>query len=203
MQLRYSATSPYVRKVVIAAAELGLDDKIERVTTDPWSPETDLRKSNPLSKIPCLITDEGNAIYDSPVICEYLNTIANGTLYPTETEARFKTLTLAAAADGLLDAGVLLVVERMRRPEELRWDWWIERQITNIRSAFAVLEEAADDLITEGPITIAEVGVAATLDWIQLRHPDLDWAADFPKLKAWYDKTAARPSFKASAPPQS
>ena len=93
-------TSPYVRKVSITAIETGLADKIERVTTDPWSAETDLGNSNPIGKVPCLITDDGMAIYDSPVICEYLDSLNTGEkLIPASGEARFKALTLAAAAD--------------------------------------------------------------------------------------------------------
>ena len=97
MKLRYSPTSPYVRKVSITAIETGLADKIERVTTDPWSAETDLGNSNPIGKVPCLITDDGMAIYDSPVICEYLDSLNTGEkLIPASGEARFKALTLAA-----------------------------------------------------------------------------------------------------------
>jgi glutathione S-transferase len=88
MKLRYSPTSPFVRKALIAAYEVGLEDKIEKISTDPWAADTDLRADNPLSKVPCLVTDEGETIFDSLVICEYLNTMGNGSLFPTDIQAR-------------------------------------------------------------------------------------------------------------------
>lgn len=204
MQLRYSPTSPFVRKVTITAIELGLDDKIERVATDPWSAETDLRNSNPLSKIPCLSTDDGMVLYDSPVICEYLDSLHNGPkLYPAEGKARFETLKLAATADGMIDAGVLLLVETMRRPEELRWDWWTERQTTTLLKGMDVLDAVADDMATEGPITIAEVTTGAGLGWIDLRFPTLGWRNDRPALADWFEKISDRSSFQATQPPAS
>ncbi len=204
MQLRYSPTSPFVRKVTITAIETGLDDKIERVATDPWSAETDLRTSNPLSKIPCLVTDDGMVLYDSPVICEYLDSLNSGPkLIPESGKERFETLKLAANADGMIDAGVLLLVETMRRPEELRWDWWIERQSTTLLKAMDVLDAVADDMATDGPITIAEVATGAGLGWIDLRFPDLGWRTDRPALADWFEKISERPSFQATEPPAS
>ncbi len=201
MKLRYSPTSPFVRKVTIIAIEVGLDDRIERIATDPWSAETDLRNSNPLSKIPCLNTDDGMTLYDSPVICEYLDSLHDGPkLYPTEGSARFETLKLAATADGMIDAGVLLFVETMRRPEELRWDWWVERQTTTLLKGMDVLDAVADDMKTDGPITIAEVTTGAGLGWIDLRFPNLGWRADRPALADWFEKISDRPSFQATEP---
>lgn len=202
MQLRYSPTSPFVRKVVITAIETGLDDRIERIATDPWAADTDLRKTNPLSKVPCLITDDGLSIFDSPVICEYLDAIGNGSLFPTDTAARFNALTLAATADGMTDAGVLLVVENLRRPAELKWDWWVERQTATMNKAMDVLESNAAGFGTDGPITIAEVTAGAGLGWVDLRFPDFGWRDNRPALAKWFESVSARPSFKASAPPK-
>lgn len=201
MQLRYSPTSPYVRKVSITAIEAGLADKIENVATDPWSAETDLVQSNPVGKVPCLITDDGLAIYDSPVICEYLDSLNTGSkLIPAESAARFKALTLAAAADGMLDAGVLLLIETKRRPAELLWDWWVERQTSVISRSMDVADAAADSLATDGPITIAEVTIGSALGWIDLRYADLGWRADRPALADWFDKISERPSFVQTVP---
>lgn len=202
MKIRYSPTSPFVRKALIAAYEVGLGDKIERIATDPWSTDTDLRTENPLSKVPCLVTDDGDTLFDSFVICEYLNTIGGGSLFPTDIKARFKALTLAAAADGALDAGVLRVVETIRRPEELRWGWWLERQNANMNGAFDLIEKSAGDLKAEGPITIAEVTLGGGLDWIDLRFPDFDWRKGRPGLAAWHAAASERPSFKATLPPK-
>ncbi len=202
MKLRYSPTSPFVRKTLIAAYEVGLEDKIEKVSTDPWAADTDLRTDNPLSKVPCLIADDGDILFDSLVICEYLNTIGGGSLFPTDPKTRFKTLTLAAAADGALDAGVLRIVETLRRPEELRWQWWLDRQNANMKSAFDLIEKSAGELKAEGPITIAEVTLGGGLDWIDLRFPDFDWRKGRPGLTEWHAKASERPSFKATVPPK-
>jgi len=202
MKLRYSPTSPFVRKVLIAAYEVGLEDKIEKISTDPWAADTDLRADNPLSKVPCLVTDEGETIFDSLVICEYLNTMGNGSLFPTDIQARFKALTLAAAADGTLDAGVLCVVETLRRPEELRWKWWLDRQTANMNGGLDLVEKSAGDLKAEGPITIAEVTLGGGLDWLDLRFPDFDWRKGRPGLTEWHAAASERPSFKATLPPK-
>lgn len=202
MQLRFSPTSPYVRKVSITAIEAGLADRIERISTDPWSAETDLGQSNPIGKVPCLVTDDGAAVYDSPVICEYLDSLNTGTkLFPENGDARFKALTLAAAADGMLDAGVLLLIETKRRPAELLWDWWAERQTTVINRSMDVADAAADAMATtDGPITIAEVAIGSALGWIDLRFPDMGWRADRPALADWFDKISERPSFEQTVP---
>lgn len=202
MQLRFSPTSPFVRKVRITAIEAGLDDQIEHITTDPWSAETDLRQTNPLSKVPCLITDDGDPIYDSPVICEYLDSLNTGPkLFPEDPATRFKILTLAAAADGMTDAGVLHLVESVRRPKEFVWDWWNARQQTTMKSAMATLNAAAPSMATDGPITIAEVTAGSGLGWVDLRFPDFGWRNDNPALGDWFAKISERPSFKATEPP--
>jgi glutathione S-transferase len=202
MQLRYSPTSPFVRKVSVTAIECGLADKIENVATDPWSADTDLRRSNPMSKVPCLMTDAGMALYDSPVICEYLDSLNKGTkIFPTDSDARFKALTLAAAGDGMTDAGVLYLVENMRRPEELRWDWWSARQKETMNKCMDTADAAADSMIgTDGPITIAEITIGCGLGWIDLRFPDFGWRDDRPALADWFDNISARPSFEQTVP---
>ncbi len=201
MKLRYSPTSPYVRKVSITAIETGLADKIERIATDPWSAETDLRKTNPMSKVPCLVTDAGDSIYDSPVICEYLDSLNTGKkLFPVERDARFKALTLAAAGDGMTDAGILLLLETVRRPKELKWDWWADRQAETMKTCMAVADAAADSMGTDGAITIAEITIGSGLGWVDLRYPDFGWRKDCPALADWFEKISDRPSFAATAP---
>lgn len=202
MKLRYTPTSPYVRKVSIAAIETGLADKIERITTDPWSADTDLGGSNPIGKVPTLITDDGMAIYDSPVICEYLDSLNTGDkLIPTDPAARFKALTLAATGDGMLDAGVLLLIETVRRPEEVKWDWWADRQRTVVNRCMDICDAAADELATtDGPITIAEVAIGAGLGWVDFRFPDFGWRNDRPALADWFDRISDRPSFAQTVP---
>ncbi|MEX0693659.1 MAG: glutathione S-transferase N-terminal domain-containing protein [Rhodospirillales bacterium] len=201
MQLRYSPTSPYVRKVSITALEAGLADRIEHIKTDPWSPETDLVKSNPIGKVPCLVTDDGTALYDSPVICEYLDSLnAGAKLFPADSDARFKALTLAAAGDGMTDAGILYLIETVRRPAELRWDWWIERQKAAMERCMDVADAAADSMGSTGAITIAEIAIVSGLGWIDLRFPDFGWRTSRPALADWYDKISDRPSVAATVP---
>ena len=129
MKLRMSTTSPYARKCLIVASEAGIDGRIERVPTSPWAADTDLPKDNPLSKIPTLITDDGDTLYDSPVICEYLDSLHSGRkLIPAAGSDRWRQLKLQALCDGLLDASVMVRVETATRPEDKRWPQWIERQ---------------------------------------------------------------------------
>ena len=119
-----------------------------------------------------------------------------------EIKARFRALTLAATGDGMTDAGVLHLCEVVRRPSEFLWQWWDDRQMANIAGAMDVLEGAADELKSDGPITIAEITVGAGLGWMDLRFPDMGWRDSRPKLGKWYDAIAKRPSFVASAPPK-
>lgn len=203
MQLRFSPTSPFVRKVRIVAIEAGLDEQIEHVSTDPWAAETDLGQSNPLGKVPCLITDDGMALYDSPVICEYLDSLNTGEkMFPEDSAVRFKTLALTAAADGMTDAGVLHLMESVRRPQEFKWDWWSDRQRATMDRCMAVLNGAAPSMATtDGPVTIAEIATGSGLGWVDLRFPDFAWRDDHPALAEWFAKVSERPSFKATEPP--
>ena len=124
MKLYYGTTSPYVRKVVIAAIECGLDGRIERDETFPWEADTQYGGVNPVGKVPALMTDSGQVLYDSPVIVEYLDSLHDGLkLIPPAGEARFETLRVAALADGKMDAVILLYSELVRRPKDLQWDY--------------------------------------------------------------------------------
>jgi len=200
MKLRYSPTSPYVRKVSITAIEAGLDGKIERVTTDPWAAETDLGQNNPIGKVPCLITDDGEAIYDSPVICEYLDSLNMGRkLFPADGKARLRALKLSAIGDGALDAGVLRLIEERRRPAELKWDWWTQRQHETVLRCLTAADHMADEMSTD-QISIGEITVGAAIGWLDFRFADLGWRTDRPALADWYDKIVDRPSFAATAP---
>ena len=130
MKLRYASASPYVRKVIVLAIETGLDGRIERVPTDVRDPSTDLPGDNPLGKVPTLITDGGEALYDSPVICEFLDTLHDGLkLFPSPGGARWTALRRQALADGILDAGVARRLEALR-PEKERSASWSARQAT-------------------------------------------------------------------------
>ncbi|MGA8261210.1 MAG: glutathione S-transferase N-terminal domain-containing protein, partial [Arenicellales bacterium] len=172
MKLRYSATSPYVRKVMITAVETGQDSVIELIPTNPWAPETDLSKDNPLGKVPALIVDEGLTLFDSPVICEYLCSRVGASLVPKEGFDRWRVLRLQALCDGILDAAVLCVLES-RRPEEIRKTDWVERQKRTVARAEDALEEVVGDWGDE--LTLGQISAGAALGYVDFRLPDMDW----------------------------
>ena len=197
MILRYSPTSPFVRKVLAVAVATGLDSRIENVrteTTDPsWWGE------NPLGKVPTLITDDGQAVVDSPVICEYLDSLHDGPkAFPPEGDARWTALRHQALADGIMDACVSSFQES-RRPDGERSPAWIERQRGKVERTAAVLEAEAASL--EGNPNIGKIAVGCALGYIDLRMPDLDWRTSAPRLAIWYEAFAKNPFMTETAPP--
>ena len=199
MQLYSSPTSPYARKVRITAQELGLGDKIELlgVTLTPINPDDALRASNPLGKIPALLTDDGQALYDSPVICEYLDALAGGQrIFPPVGPARWTALRRQALADGILDSAVSVRYEQTLRPKELRWQEWVEGQWLKVRTALDALErQPPQDVIDIGTISIA-----CALGYLDFRYASDDWRANRPRLTAWAARIHQRPSLEATAP---
>lgn len=199
MKLRYSATSPYVRKVAVTLIETGLDKNVERIPTNVWDPATDVGKDNPLGKVPALILDDGTVLYDSPVICEYLDGLHKGKkLFPAEGKARWRALKLQALGDGMTDAGILRLLEG-RRPKEFQWDKWAERQAKVVARAMDALEDEADAM-AKGPVTIGHIAVGCSLGWLDFRYPELGWRKQRPALADWYDDFADRKSMVATAP---
>ena len=194
MILRSSPPSPFGRKVKIAAAILGLSNKIEIVVTDTIDPTDSIRQQNPLGKIPALILADGTALYDSRVIVEYLDLMAGGgKLIPNGAE-RIQTLTLQALADGIMDAGILQMYERRFRDEDRREAKWIAHQQGKIDRALAYLEQTGAPLHTT-PL-IGEIALACALGYLDLRFEGT-WRAKHPKLVAWLDRFAAAvPSFE-------
>ena len=199
MKLRYSPSSPYVRKVTVTAIETGLDDRIERIATNPWDPASDLPDDNPLGKVPALVTENGETLYDSAVICEYLDSLHDGAkLFPADGVARWKALKLHALGDGILEAAVLCFVENARRPEELRWSGWLDRQKEKIGRALDWLEGEAGSLT--GPLTIGHITVASALAYLDFRMPEDDWRPGRERLAEWFGQMNARPSMQATIP---
>lgn len=200
MKLLSSPSSPYVRKVTIVAAMKGLADQIESVQTDT-SPVVNegLRGENPLSKIPVLILDDGMRIFDSHVICEYLDSLTpEPRLFPASGPERFRTLTLGSLADGILDAALLLVYEKRFRPEDKWVESWVQRQQAKIDTAIDLLEKAPPAW-GEHP-DYGHVTLACALGYLDLRHGG-QWRTGHPGLVAWLDKfEAAVPAFAASRP---
>ena len=201
MKLRYSPTSPYVRKVVVTAAERGLEDQIERIPTNAQDLKSDLSTVNPLGKVPALILNDGTALYDSPVICEYLDSQAEGApLLPPAGPARWTALRQQALADGIMDAAILRMLETVRRPEPLRWDGWVEVQKGKVLRALDTLERDAGDL--KGPLTLGQIAVGCALGYLDFRFAADNWRVGRPGLAAWYEGFAQRPSMQASTPPE-
>ncbi len=205
MKLFYGTSSPYVRKVVIAAQECGLDGQIERVDTFPWDKDTTYGGVNPVGKVPALITDEGQVLYDSPVIVEYLDTLNDGEkLLPPLGRERFENMRIAALADGMMDAVILLYSELVRRPEELQWDFWEQRMRNTVARSLDALELDAASFDATKP-DFAQIAVAVGVGWIEFRLSILgiDFREGRPKLSAWFDAFSKRPSMQQSMPKQS
>lgn len=201
MKLFYSPTSPYVRKVLVTAIEKGLEGRIEKVPTSasPLTRLPELTAKNPLGKVPCLITDDGMALFDSPVICAYIDSLSAPHWAPADGKAKFEAMTLEALADGLLDAGILLRYEAALRPEEKRWDGWTNGQMAKIMGAMDALETTYAAQLA-GPLGIPQVAVGCALGWFDFRYGHVDWRSSRPKLAGWAAEFAKRPSMQATRP---
>lgn len=196
MILRYSAASPYARKIRIAAELLGLSSRIEIVAASTADPNDTLRRQNPLGKIPTLLLEDGSALYDSRVIAEYLDHLGGGKLIPADPSQRFDALRLQALGDGVNDAALLIRYETATRLPELRDQNAIDLQQGKIDRALAVLESAPPS----GPVHIGQIALACALGYLDLRfegawrsaHPGLvEWLADFEKKVPAYGATKA------------
>lgn len=199
MKLRYSATSPYVRKVLVCAKELNLAERIKLEPTNVWDANTDIGSDNPLGKVPALVLDDGTALFDSPVICEYLDCMIPGiVLFPASGAARWKALRYQALADGVMDAAILRLLEGKRDPSE-QSPSWIARQKAAMGRALDVLEDEIDNL-AGGPLTIGQISVAVMLGYLDFRFAGDDWRSDRPGLVKWYEAFAERASMQETAP---
>jgi len=198
MKLYYSSTSPYVRKVNVFAIETGLDKQIEWLKINPWLAEDILTADNPLSKIPTLITDDEKIIYDSRVICEYLDTLHSGNkFYPENSEKRWQVLRLQSLADGMLESGILRFLERKRSAEEQSRDWdntqkeTIERGLDYFENTVSVWGDNLD---------IGVISAACVLGWLDFRFINEDWRAQRPNLNSWFGQFSKRPSITNTMP---
>jgi len=201
MKLRYSVTSPYVRKVVVTAAEKGLTDKIKLVPTNTNDAASGLDKDNPLGKVPTLITDDGETLYDSPVICEYLDSIAKGRkLLPARGPKRFKALKLQALADGILDAAVGVRMERMGRPPEMQHQPSVDKQMGKVKKALEALEGMAEAKELGRVPTVGTIALGCALGYLDFRYADMKWQRGHKKLARWYKSFSKRPSMAGSVP---
>lgn len=201
MKLYWGSASPYVRKVMVCAHELGLADRIEILDSaaHPVDRDTRIQAFNPLAKVPAAEARDGTVLYDSRVICEYLAAEAQDEmLFPAAGPARWRALRRQALGDGLLDAALLIRYERLARPEDLQWDTWIARQSDKISDA---LDAFAGELTSETTcVDIGTITAACALAYLDFRFPDLPWRDDRPGLAAWSAEFSARPSMIATRP---
>lgn len=201
MKLYISSASPFARKVRLVAHEAGLAPRVEEVPTvvSPVKPNADLAKANPLMKLPTLVTDDGMALFDSPVICEYLDSLNAGRkLFPAAGPARWAALRQQAVADGILDAAIGVRYQTALAPKELQWTQWQDGQRAKWKQALDFLE--ADAKALEGDPTIGSLTVAATLAWLDFRYGADDWRIGRPALAAWFAGFSQRPSMQATLP---
>jgi glutathione S-transferase len=200
MKLFHAPASPYVRKCMVVAHEHGLAEGLERLTAaaHPVNRDRNLVASNPLGKIPTLLTDEGVALYDSRVICEYLDDVGGGGLFPVTGPARWRALAEQALGDGILDAALLVRYESTARPEALRWADWTAGQMDKIACGLATLEAAAPAFGER--VDIGTITLGCVLGYLDFRFAQLAWRDGHPQAAAWFERFGARPSMQATQP---
>jgi glutathione S-transferase len=203
MKLIGSLASPYVRKVRVVLAEKKLDYAYE--LENVWAPDTKINESNPLGKVPCLMMEDGSPMYDSRVIAEYLDTLTPVCkLLPPNGRDRANVKVWEALADGVLDAAVLVRLEKTLRPQEQQSQAWIDRQMAKVGAGLAVMSNDLGEspFCTGTHYTLADVAVGCALGWLAFRFPDIDWRGDYPNLARLYDKLSERQSFRDTVPQQ-
>lgn len=203
MKLIGTTSSPYVRKVRIVMAEKKLDYQF--VTDDPWAEASAIPRANPLGKVPCLVMEGGEAVFDSRVIVEYLDTLSPvGRLIPTQGRERAEVKTWEALADGVLDAGVLARMEAIwpGRAEGQRSQAWIDRQLGKVHAGLkAIAQGLGDKPYCSGiHLSLSDIAVGCALGWLEFRFPEIGWRNAHPNLARLQDKLMQRPSFADTRP---
>ena len=203
MKLIGSTSSPYVRKVRVVMAEKKLD--YDFITEDVWAADTTIAHSNPLGKVPCLIMEGADALFDSRVIVEYLDTLSPvGKLIPAVGRERAEIKTWEALADGVLDATILARLEATwgGRSKAQRSQAWIDRQMAKTQDALKAMGQGLGEKPFCGGIhmTLADIAVGCALGYLDFRFPDLDWRSEYPNLVKLHDKLLQRPSFADTLP---
>lgn len=202
MKLIGSLTSPYARKVRVAMAEKRLD--YELVLENVWAPDTRIQQSNPLGKVPCLVMEDGGAMFDSRVIVEYLDTLTPVCkLIPPNGRERAEVKCWEALADGVVDAAILVRLERTLRPEVQQSQEWIERQLGKVNAGLKAMSAGLKDntaYCCGTHYTLADVAVGCALGWLSFRFPEIEWRDTYPNLARLFDKLSERQSFKDTVP---
>lgn len=203
MTLFHNPASPFVRKVRVLLIETGQQDRVtlQACVPTPVAPDADVVQGNPVGKIPALRLADGSVLHDSRVILDYFDHQRVGNpLIPRDGSARWRRLTLASMADGIMDAAVLVRYESALRPVEKHWTPWLDEQRNKIRRALAELEADAIAELTSH-FDIAAISVACALGYLDFRHPDMQWRLGNPKLADWYAEVSERPSMQQTQPP--
>jgi len=202
MKLIGSLASPYVRKVRVVLAEKKLD--CEFVLDDVWSADSTVQQSNPLGKVPCLVMEDGGAMFDSAVIAEYLDTLTPvGKLLPANSSReRAAVKCWEALADGVLDAAILVRLEKILRTPEQQSPAWVERQMGKVEAGLRAMSNGLGEtpFCAGNHFTLADIAVGCALGWLAFRFPEIDWRGEYPNLARLYDKLAERPSFQETVP---
>lgn len=198
MKILFSPFSPYVRKCLVSGHELGLDSRIQCLPSNAHPVQRDpaIVAQNPLGKVPTFFTDDGQVLYDSRVICEYLDDLAGGSLFPRSGQGRWTTLTLQSLGDGMLDAALLARYEDVARPEALRWSEWRAAQLDKIETSLAHLEGELG-LLTDR-VDIGSITIGCALWYLDLRFPTFGWQVRYPKVAHWFADFSQRPSMQAT-----
>ena len=203
MKLIGSMTSPYVRKVRVVMAEKKLDYRLQE--DNVWAEDTAISASNPLGKVPCLVMEGGEAMFDSRVIVEYLDTLSPvGKLIPASGRERAEVKTWEALADGVLDAGVLARLEATwaGRQDGERCQAWIDRQLGKVRAGLAAMSQGLGEkpFCSGIHLSLSDIAVGSALGWLEFRFPQIAWRADHPNLGRLMDKLMLRQSFIDTRP---
>ncbi|RZL96419.1 MAG: glutathione S-transferase [Variovorax sp.] len=203
MKLIGSAASPYVRKVRVVMAEKRLDYQF--IKEDVWADTTTIGQSNPLGKVPCLVMEGSEAMFDSRVIVEYLDTLSPvGKLIPQQSRERAEVKTWEALADGVMDAGVLWRLEATwaGRGDGERSQAWMDRQRAKVEAGIAAMAKGLGDkpFCSGIHLSLSDIAVGCALGWISFRFPEIDWRARYANLARLYDKLLTRPSFAETQP---
>lgn len=200
-KLIVSLTSPYARKVRIAALEKKID--FEMIVDVPWNEDTGVIKLNPLGKVPVWLTTEGESIYDSSVILEYLDAIAGPKIFPENSLEKIKVKKLEALANGVMDASLCIFAERKKRPAELLHQWWVDRQFSKIHRGLKELSDQLDGkhYFYGDKISAADMAVVSALGYVGLRFSeDFSWQEQYPVLARFYARMMERPSVQSTVP---
>ncbi|HET9024849.1 MAG TPA: glutathione S-transferase N-terminal domain-containing protein [Burkholderiaceae bacterium] len=203
LRLIGSLTSPYVRKVRIVMAEKRIEYQLD--LEDVWAPGSSIQESNPLGKVPCLIMEDGGAVFDSRVIVEYLDTITPvSKLLPSSGRERAEIRTWEALGDGMLDAAILTRLEQTQRPSEQQSQKWIDRQMGKVNAGLAAMSRGLGEKswCNGHGYTLADIAVGCTLGYLDFRFGHIHWRDSYPNLAKLHEKLSARPSFAETLPPQ-